>query len=370
VTRLAPHHIAAAGVAAGVLTIGLFLYGRTTVAPDPKAPAGAPVQAKPPAIDTTAPLKVTITPLGRAAVSRFAFDASVAERVVACDAVSTDGGRSWPALVADALQRPMMLGRATAVAPVAGPAGRFLCGDVILGGDAAASGRGDIHPVAEWDGAAFRAVGLPALSRDHALQDLSPTTSVGYAPDGQAIATRGAEILLAEGRFEAPGKVEAFAMDAHGRVVAAVHPTGQRQELMAADALGGAWTPVPAPGVVKAVAAGGDRVYVAADQLGRRDAEGRWSWTPWPPNVRPEHLAVLGDVVVAWGRLYPAAYHVGAIAVSRDGGATVRFAALEKRPLWVALDPAHPGELLATLEARNERELVRLRIEPPPATGR
>ena len=78
---------------------------------------------------------------------------------------------------------------------------------------------------------------------------------------------------------------------------------------------------------------------------------------------QPERIAISGDTVVAWGRVYPSAYYPGALAISRDGGATVRYAVLEKVPTWAALDPHHPGELLAVVEGRDERDLLRLKID-------
>ena len=49
-------------------------------------------------------------------------------------------------------------------APVPGPEGRFLCGDMILpGAHVPAMGSGDVHPAAEWDGQLFHPVGLPAI---------------------------------------------------------------------------------------------------------------------------------------------------------------------------------------------------------------
>lgn len=355
-------------VLAFVVFVSLVLYGSSDISryfrgAVTAAPSGANASIGQARADTLMPLKVTITTLGRSPIAKFAFDPGVADRVLSCGAVSTDGGRTWPALIADVLVRPMVLGGANAVAPVPGPEGRFLCGDMILpGAHVPAAGQGEVHPAAEWDGQAFHAVGLPAASPDYATEPI-PTTSVAYAPDGQALAARGNEVLLADGRYQAPGEIIAFAMDGRGRVVAATRRGRKETDLYAADTLGDAWTPVQAPGVVHDVAAAGDRVYVAADLLGVRDADGKWRWTPWPVNVQPNRLSIVGDTVIAWGRLYPAAYHAGALALSRDGGATIRFAALEKHPLWVALDPKHPGELLAILEARDVRELVRLRIE-------
>ncbi len=312
--------------------------------------------------DTLVPLKVSLTPLGRPPISRFAFDPAVADRVVACSALSTDGGRTWPRLEANVLMRPLILGGVDPVAPVAGPDGRFLCGDMILPrANLPASGLGDVHPATEWDGQAFTGVGLPTGTSDYASQPI-PTTTLAYASNGQPLAVRGREVLLAEARYEAPGELVAFAMDGRGRVVGATR-RGKHTDLMAASALGAAWVPVEAPGIVTDIAAAGDRMFVAADLLGTRDAEGAWRWTAWPANVQAERLAVHGDTVLAWGRLHQSAFHAGVLAISRDGGATMRYAVLEQRPLWVAIDPHHPNQLLAMLESRGQRQLARLTIE-------
>jgi hypothetical protein len=188
--------------------------------------------------------------------------------------------------------------------------------------------------------------------------------SVGYAPDGQAVAARGKEVLLGDQHYQAPGELAAFAIDGRGRVVAATRRSRKETDLYAAEALGATWTPVQAPGVVHDIVAAGDRIYVAADLLGSREPDGTWRWTPWPANVQAEHLAIAGDTVMAWGRLSPAAYHAGVLVISRDHGATMRFAPLEKRPVWAALDPARQNQVLAILEGRSDdRELVRLTLQ-------
>ena len=152
-----PRHLIVAFAVMVAAYLGLVFYGRSEIARfvkgtvAPAAGAAAPTP-RPAATSPTTPLKLSATALGRSPVARFALDPAVANRVVACDAVSADGGRTWPALIEDVLQRPMLLGGSNAVAPVAGPDGRILCGDAILGGVAAATGRDDIHPAAEWDG--------------------------------------------------------------------------------------------------------------------------------------------------------------------------------------------------------------------------
>jgi hypothetical protein len=125
--------------------------------------------------DTLVPLKISTTVLGTPTVPNFAFDPAVVDRVVACSAVSVDGGRTWPALMADAVVRPMIFGGPRAVAPVPGPEGRFLCGDMSLPGVAVPTAQGDVHPATEWNGQAFTAMGLPAAANDYASQPVPLT---------------------------------------------------------------------------------------------------------------------------------------------------------------------------------------------------
>jgi hypothetical protein len=232
---------------------------------------------------------------------------------------------------------------------------------ILPGRHVPAAGQGDVHPATEWDGQAFTAVGLPPATSDVVSQPV-PTSRVAYGSDGQPIAARGRELLWPDGRYEAPGEFVAFAVDGRGRVVGATR-RGRETDLMAADALGAAWTRVQTPGPVRDVAAAGERIFVAADLLGIRNAEGVWRWLQWPANLQPERLSVAGDTVLAWGRLALSADHGGALAVSQDGGETMRVAVLDQRPLWVMLDPHHPRQVLAILESRGQRQLARLTFD-------
>jgi hypothetical protein len=346
---------------------GLVVHGRGDIVRYvegslPAAPPSAELSSGGARADTLVPLKISVTALGVPPVPKFAFDPAVADRVVGCNAVSVDGGRTWPALMAGAVVRPMILGGLHAVAPVPGPDGRFLCGDMILPGrHVPAAGQGDVHPATEWDGQAFTAAGLPPATSDFATQPV-PTSRVAYAPDGRAIAARGRELLWPDGRYEAAGEFVAFAVDGRGRIVAASR-RGRETDLMAADSLGAVWTRVQAPGPVRDVAAAGERIFVAADLLGIRDAEGGWRWLQWPANLQAERLSIAGDTVLAWGRLALSTDHGGALAVSHDGGKTMRVAVLDQRPLWMTLDPHHPKQVLAILESRGQRQLARLTLD-------
>lgn len=344
---------------------GLVVHGRGDIVryvEGSLSPASAELSSGGARADTLVPLKISMISLGKPPVLKFAFDPAVPDRVVACNAVSVDGGRTWPVLMAGAVVRPMILGGLHAVAPVPGPDGRFLCGDMILPGvHVPAAGQDDVHPATEWDGQAFTAVGLPPATSDYASQPV-PTSRVAYASDGQPIAARGRELLWPDGRYEAPAEFVAFAVDGRGRVVGATR-RGRETDLMAAASLGAAWMRVQAPGAVRDIVAAGERIFVAADLLGIRDAEGDWRWLPWPANLRPERLSIVGDIVLAWGNLAVSTDHAGGLAVSHDGGETMRSAVLDQRPLWVMLDPHHPKQVLAILESRGQRQLARLTFD-------
>lgn len=344
---------------------GLVIHGRSDIvryAEGSMRSASAEMPSGGARADTLVPLKISMSVLGTPPVPKFAFDPAVADRVVACNAVSLDGGRTWPRLMADAVLRPMILGGSQAVAPVAGPNGRFLCGDMILPGrHVPVGGQGDVHPATEWDGQAFTAGGLPTATSSYASEPI-PTVRVAYAPDGQPMAARGRELLWPQGRYEAPGEFVAFAVDGRGRVVAATR-RGKATDLMVADSPGGSWTRVETPGLVRDVVAVGDRVFVAADLLGIRDAEGEWRWRSWPASLQPEGLSIAGDSVLVWGHLAVSTPHAGALAISHDGGKTMRLAILEQQPRWAALDPHHPRQVLAVLEAGGQRQLTRLSLD-------
>lgn len=354
-------------VASVVTFCGLVIHGRSDIVRYaegtlPATLASAELSSGGARADTLVPLRISMVFLGQPPVPKFAFDPAVADRVVACNAVSLDGGRTWPRLMADAVLRPMILGGSQAVAPVAGPDGRFLCGDMILPGrHVPVGGQGDVHPATEWDGQAFTAGGLPTSTSNYASEPV-PTVKVAYASDGQPMAARGRELLWPQGRYEAPGEFVAFAMDGRGRVVVATR-RGQATDLMAADTLGAPWARVEAPGVVRDVVAVGDRVFVAADLLGVRDAEGGWRWLPWPASLQPEGLSIVGDSVLVWGHLAVSGPHTGALAISHDGGKTMRLAVLDQQPRWVALDPHRPRQVLAVLETGRQRQLARLTLD-------
>lgn len=343
-----PRFPATLGILALVCIAATF-YGARDIVTWGKGLGGSPSSPPPTRTATAATepqrVAVTITGLGRSPVSRFAFDPAVAGRVVACDAESRDGGRSWPPLEADPMRRAMLLGGPKAAPPVAGPEGRILCGDVILPGPNGPNGLGDIQAAAEWTGSGWQSVGLPAAAPDGT--DTTLDEAVGYDAQGQPIAVRADRLLSSTGTIALPGRAEAFAADASGTLYAAVTSTTKRTTLMWAAGPDGPWTDVPAPGRVRALAADGGRAWAAADMLGRGTG-GTWQWTRWPAVMMTiDGVAGRGDLVVAWGALSSSSYHRGVLVVSRDGGATVGYAPLERlRPVWVAIDPHAAGDVL------------------------
>ena len=342
--------------------VGATLYGGKDIvtwftgsARDPAAAAPA-APAPPPAPAVPVRLEARIEGLGRSPVARFAFDPAIPDRLVACDAASADGGRTWPPLEVDPLRRPMLLGGAKAAPPAAGPEGRILCGDVILPRRDGPTGLDEIQIAAEWTGAAWQSAGLSvaAAAGDTQLNEL-----VGYDPQGQPIAVRGDRLHTASGEVVLPGRADAFAMDAGGALYAAVAPAGRRPVLAWAPDAGSPWTEVPSPGPVKALAADGRRAWAVADMLGR-GAGAAWAWTRWPVEMTADGVTGRGDVVVVWGApKYGGGFSRGKLAVSRDGGATLSYVTLERiRPAWVAIDPHHANELLVLGDDRTLSRII------------
>jgi hypothetical protein len=347
-TPAAPRFVATLAVLAAIY-VGATLYGGHDIitwlkgaAAEPSAPAAASAPVTASAVPTR--LTVSVEPLGRSPVARFAFDAAVAGRVVACDAVSIDGGRTWPPLEQNPVRRAMLLGGPRAAAPAAGPDGRILCGDVILPRADGPTGLDEIQIAAEWTGSSWQPAGLSVAA---ASGDPQLNAMVGYDAEGQPIAVRGDRLHTATGEAALPGRAEAFAMDAGGALYAAISPAGRRSTLMWTPEPGTPWAEVPAPGPVRALATDGRRAWAIADMLGRGTGA-TWAWTRWPTEIVPLGVAARGDVVVVWGGpKYANSYSRGVLLISRDGGATLAYASLERvRPTWVALDPHHANELL------------------------
>ncbi len=315
-----------------------------------------PLPMAPPSSPTATALRFDVTAVGSMAAARFTFDPETRGRVVTCDSESLDGGRTWTRLGAEPTRRAIALGGVRAATPVTGRHGRVLCGDAILpAGRGAATGVGDIQSAVEWDGGAWRPVGLP-LAAPAGAGDARLALGVAYAPDGTARAARPDRLLAPGGSTDLPGTADAWAMDANGVAYASIATTARRARLMwMADS---AWRDVPAPGEVRALAVDGRQVWVAAGMLGR-GTRGQWEWTRWPRQIRVDGLTGRGNVVVAWGTATSAPAR-GALAVSRDGGATVQAVVLDRiRPVWAAIDPFAPS---AVLVLDDEGSLSRIRL--------
>jgi hypothetical protein len=294
--------------------------------------------------------------LGASQISRFAFDPAVPGRVVACGRESRDGGRTWTRVDEGALRRAMVLGDRAGAPAAAGPDGRILCGDVILPSDPAPAGLGEIQTAAEWTGTAWRGSGLPIAARAGAEAALD--VAVGYTPDGAPLAVRVDRVMTPGATYALPGVASAWAMDPRGTAYASLRLPSRRPHLMWAPAIDQSWQEVPSPGEVRALAVDGDRAYAAAEMLGR-GRHGTWDWTRWPAHVTVEGVTARGATVVAWGQARSGDGR-GGYVVSRDGGATLQLAIHEVRPIWAALDPHRPSELLVLGDGG---QLTRLRIE-------
>lgn len=297
------------------------------------------------------PRRVRLDVLGRWTAARFAFDPNRPGRVVSCESESLDGGGTWRRLGQSPAERSIALGGSRAPAPVL-RAGRILCADAILPtGPGAPPGVrvGDVQAAVEWNGRDWRPVGLPVAQRAGAAADGRAAVAVGYAPDGSAIAVRGDRLVTPAGDLPLPGTADAWAVDRRGAIYASIAPEGRRARGMWAAGPQAAWQDLPVPGEVRGIAADGDRVWIAAGMLGRGQRE-RWDWTRWPEDVRIDGVAGAGETVVAWGDLSDRDDR-GALVVSRDGGVTLEVRRLERlRPIWAAVDPYRPGEVLLLAE--------------------
>jgi hypothetical protein len=325
-------------------------------APRPVAPSS------PQAADDRLVAKLEL--LGASPVNRFGFDPDTPDRVVACNGLSVDGGRSWTPLPLVSGRPAIVLGGRTQVAPVVTAGGRLFCGDLILGSGEINAELGDIQPAVEWDGLGWLVPALLVFPQPVSLpgrpgSDIRRVIALAHVPDVGVLVARGTHVVTTGGAYAVPGELKAFVADAKGGGYAVVQPPATRRMFVSTSRLGEPWTTIESPGDVELLAASGDRVYAAADMLGRLQ-RGLWAWTRWPPTFQPRGLTALGETVVAWGFNVPAGYHPGALAVSRDGGATMRMAVVKGfQPAWVAIDPHRPSELLA---ADPEGQLARIRL--------
>ena len=171
--------------------------------------------------------------------------------------------------------------------------------------------------------------------------------AVLYDPHGEVLAVRGDQLHTGAGAVTLPGRAEVFALDGEGRMYASIATATRRSMLMWSAGPDLAWAEIPLPGPVRALVADGARAWAAADMLGRGSGE-TWEWTRWPGPMTVDGIAARGDLVVAWGPApYYGTHQGGLLAVSRDGGATLRVTHMERlRPTWIALDPHRIGELL------------------------
>jgi hypothetical protein len=357
-------------IAAVAVLIALVAYAHRDIAQWLASwlPAPAPAPKATP-VEPQTRLALNLERLGRVPVVRFAFDPETADRVMACDGISLDGGRTWAALPHRAGPPATVLGGRTPLAPVVGRQGRMLCGDVVLAEEGERAGLGEILPAAEWTEGEWR-VALHAHAPAPAPADAPPrrpgfdvraVAGIAYAPDGGALAAIGTRLIASSDVHELAGEVTAFASEPAGGIYAVVRATGVRASLVGAERPGASWRAIESPGEVRFLATAGREVVGAAGMLGR-SGDGGWRWTRWPEEFAPAGLAASGSTVVAWGALRPSGFRQGVLIVSRDGGDTMAVVPLDGfSPVWLAVDPHHAGEFLAI---DRDRELARIRTQP------
>jgi hypothetical protein len=178
---------------------------------------------------------------------------------------------------------------------------------------------------------------------------------IGTACGDDVVADPGGALGSASGRPAGP--VLVWAAERDGALYASIQEEGRRPHLFQLLAPG-PWEEVPTPGDVRALAADSIRAYAVADMFGRRASDGSWTWTRWPPTLLPRGVTAFGATVVVWGDAPGPT--TGVYLVSRDGGATFLFGAQGPRPLWAALDPHAPSDILV---AGEDGRMSRLRIE-------
>ena len=348
-SALLPRSVRAALAESGPVS-GPVPGGASSSAPQSAVPTTPPAELE--TADTPDARPARIELLMRTSGARFVFDPTRESRVVTCESESLNGGASWRRLGDSPMTRSIALGGSRAAAPVL-RTGRILCGDAILPAgrpDAAGGTRvGDVQSAVEWTGRDWRPVGLPVAQAAGRPSDGRLTVGLGYTADGSAFAVRGDRLWTASGEHALPGVTEAWAADGDGAIYAAIAPEGRRAQLQWAAGPTAAWQELAMPGDLRGLAADADRVWVAAGMLGRGRRD-QWEWTRWPDRVRVDGVTGWGTTVVAWGER-PDSGDRGALVVSRDGGATLEVRRLARlRPVWAAVDPHRPNEVLLLAE--------------------
>jgi hypothetical protein len=199
----------------------------------------------------------------------------------------------------------------------------------------------------------------PAMPRPvdvlEALQPLPADAWAGSADDpgrleGLRTSVEGREQrLVVDGvAVPVPGRLVDLARAADGVVFATIGDPG-RLPLWMLPAVDRPWRPIGGSGPVKMIAPGEPGIlYAAGGSLGRWDGR-RWTFTAWPAGFRPVSLRAhpAASLVVALGD--------GRVAVSRDGGATLRSLPLAgRRVARVGLDASDATRLLLMFEGESQ----------------
>jgi hypothetical protein len=176
----------------------------------------------------------------------------------------------------------------------------------------------------------------PLSQEERESRDVATRWHAALLPNGQ--------VLVNGEAIDAPGRVAQVTGDINGTAYVAIRDPG-RFPLWFTRSAHDPWQPIGGSGPVVAIAAGEPgTLYVAGQRLGSW-REGQWTWTDWPDQFAATTLIAhpRAPLVVASGP--------GQVAISRDGGRTLRkVRLLERRITWLGIDPLETGRVLVSLD--------------------
>jgi hypothetical protein len=226
-------------------------------------------------------------PLALESIGRFpspfaVYDPTTPGRLHAGGELSEDGGRSWRPLVGEDGRRILPLGGSHALAPALGPDGSVLYGEVLFDEPGVPRGRGALAHGAEWRAGQWSALMRVALFDAYSSEEpVWRVVSPGYLRGQPALATETEVVLASGGSLPSPVKASAFLAASDGSAWIATREAG-RFPLYGQTEQAGSWQPVAGAHPVVALAEGGRGIWAAGSHLGRREADGTWTWTSLP----------------------------------------------------------------------------------------